>query len=431
MEEKETKKKRVVEKAEKEETKPEVKVVYVEKKKKSNAPFVVGLITFLIIVVGCGGIFIWLIGSGKLQSLARKVKNKLENTTTEKVEIEHTESTTIKSDGVYITDVSEVVEKVMPSIVAITSKTVISTGNYGPYYFGNSGRSYTATGAGSGVIVSEDDDEIFILTNYHVVEDSTELSIKFIDDKSCDATIKGVSERKDIAIVSVKKSSLSSETLKAIKIANLGDSDTLKVGNGIIAIGNALGYGQSVTVGVVSALDREVASEDYTQEMIQIDAPINGGNSGGALLNSKGEVVGINSAKYSTKSTSSTSIEGMGFAIPISDVKDLINELIKGNNDEGGVLLGIEGYMTNSGNISSYQLPTGFYVATITKGGSAESSDLEIGNIITEIDGNKVTSLDVIKKVLNKKNKNDTVTLKVKYVSKNEYKEKTIKVKLK
>ena len=165
--------------------------------------------------------------------------------------------------------------------------------------------------------------------------------------------------------------------------------------------------------------------------MIQIDAPINGGNSGGALLNSKGEVVGINSAKYSTKSTSSTSIEGMGFAIPISDVKDLINELIKGNNDESGVLLGIEGYMTNSGNISSYQLPTGFYVATITEGGSAASSDLEIGNIITEIDGNKVTSLDVIKKVLNKKSKNDTVTLKVKYVSKNEYKEKTIKVKLK
>ena len=234
MEEKEKQKKKKVEKKEiVEESQPEVKIVYVEKKKKDNTAFVVGLITFLIIVVGCGGLFIWLIGSGKLESLARKIKNKLDNnTTTEKVEIEHTESTTVKSDGVYITDVSEVVEKVMPSIVAITSKTVISTGNYGPYYFGsNNSRSYTATGAGSGVIVSEDDDEIFILTNYHVVEDSTELSIKFIDDKSYDATIKGVSERKDIAIVSVKKSALSSETLKEIKIANLGDSDTLKVGN--------------------------------------------------------------------------------------------------------------------------------------------------------------------------------------------------------
>ena len=434
MEEKEKQKKKKVEKKEfVEETQPETKIIYVEKKKKSKTPFVVGLITFLIIAVGCGGLFIWLVGSGKLESLVRKIKNKLDNnTTTEKVEIEHTESTTIKSDGVYITDVSEVVEKVMPSIVAITSKTVISSGNFGPSFFGYGNNSYTAEGAGSGVIVSEDDDEIFILTNYHVVENTTELSIKFIDDKSCDATIKGVSERKDIAIVSVKKKDLDSETLKAIKIANLGDSNTLKVGNGIIAIGNALGYGQSVTVGVVSALNREVATDDYSQEMIQIDAPINGGNSGGALLNSKGEVVGINSAKYSSKSSStSASIEGMGFAIPISDVKDIISELIKGKNDESGVLLGIEGYMTNSGNIASYQLPSGFYVATITKGGSADSSDLEIGNIITEIDGNKVTSIDVIKKVLNKKNKGDTVTLKVKYVSRNEYKEKTVKIKLK
>ena len=314
----------------------------------------------------------------------------------------------------------------MPSIVAITSKTVINSGRFGPSYYGNN-RSYTTEGAGSGVIVSENDNEIFILTNYHVVENSSELSVKFIDDKSYDASIKGVSERKDIAIVSVSKKSLDSETLKQIKIATIGNSNELKVGNGIIAIGNALGYGQSVTTGVVSALNREVTTDEYTQDMIQIDAAINGGNSGGALLNSKGEVVGINSVKYSSNgSSSSASVEGMGFAIPISDVEEIIKTLIKGENDTGGLLLGIEGYMTNSGNIASYRLPEGFYVSAITSGGNADKSELEIGNIITEIDNNKVTSLETIKKVLNKKEKGDSVTLKVKYASRNEYKEKEI-----
>ena len=165
--------------------------------------------------------------------------------------------------------------------------------------------------------------------------------------------------------------------------------------------------------------------------MIQIDAAINGGNSGGALLNSKGEVVGINSVKYSSNSySSSASIEGMGFAIPISDVEELITKLINGENDEGGLTLGIEGYITTTSNFSNYNLPQGFYVSGITKGGNAEKSDLEIGNIITEIDGNKVTSIETIRKVLNKKDKGDSVTLTVKYASKNEYKEKEIKIKL-
>ena len=348
----------------------------------------------------------------------------------EEIELKHTESLTVKSDGVYITDVSEVVDEVMPSIVAITSKTVISSGRFGPSFYGygyGSSRSYVTEGAGSGVIISENDNEIFILTNYHVVENSTELSVKFIDDKSYDATIKGVSERKDIAIVAVSKKSLDNETLKQIKIATIGNSNELKVGNGIIAIGNALGYGQSVTTGVVSALNREVSTDEYTQDMIQIDAAINGGNSGGALLNSKGEVVGINSVKYSSNGTSSSaSVEGMGFAIPISDVEDIIKDLINGKNDTGALTLGIEGYMTTSGNIASYRLPKGFYVSSITTGGNADKSELEIGNIITEIDNNKVTSLETIKKVLNNKEKGDKVTLKVKYASRNEYKEKEI-----
>lgn len=400
----------------KEETKnkdEEINTKEIIKRKSNRTTLIIIIFTcFLILVIG--GATFWAYKSGKLDSILKSKNNK------QNIELKHTKTSTVKSEGVYITDVSEVVEEVMPSIVAITSKTVIDSGNYGPFYRGG---SYTSVGAGSGVIVYENDDEIYILTNYHVVENTTELSVKFIDDKSYDATVKGVSERKDIAIVSIKKKDIEEDTLKQIKIATLGNSDELKVGSGIIAIGNALGYGQSVTTGVISALNREVSTDEYVQDMIQIDAAINGGNSGGALLNSKGEVIGINSAKYSSNgSTTSASIEGMGFAIPISDIESLIKELISGKNDEGALTLGIEGRMTNS----SYGLPEGFYVSSITSGGNADNSDLEIGNIITEIDNTKITSVDTIKKVLNKKEKGDKVTLKIKYVSKKEYKEKEI-----
>ena len=395
-------------------------------KKHRNLGYKIIIVLLLLTIVAGAGV--WAYTTGKLDFIFNPTTSK-----EEKVKIQHTDTITVKTDGVYITDVSEVVDEVMPSIVAITSKTVINSVNSGlfDFFFGsNTPRSYTTEGAGSGVIVAEDDENLYILTNNHVVKDTSELSVKFIDDKSYDATIKGVSKRKDIAIVTVSKNSIENETLSKIKIATLGDSTKLKVGNGVIAIGNALGYGQSVTIGVVSALNREVTTEDYTQEMIQTDAAINGGNSGGALLNSKGEVIGINSAKYSQSGTStSASIEGMGFAIPISDVTELIVSLIKGEDDKE-LTLGIEGYMTNSGNIASYRLPEGFYVSAITPGGNAEKSDLEIGNIITEIEGNKVTSLETIRKVLNKKQHGDTVTLKVKYASRNEYKEKEIVITL-
>ena len=388
-----------------------------KKEKKRNKKIIIIITISIIILAFIIGTSIWIIKTNKFDFIS--------NGTKENIELKHTKSATVKSEGVYITDVSEVVDEVMPSIVAITSKTVINSGKFGPAYYGN--ESYTTEGAGSGVIVYENDNEIYILTNYHVVENSTELSVKFIDDKSYDATIKGISKRKDIAIVSVDKKEIDTETLKSIKIATIGNSNELKVGNGIIAIGNALGYGQSVTTGVVSALNREISTDDYTQEMIQIDAAINGGNSGGALLNSKGEVVGINSAKYSSNgSSTSASIEGMGFAIPITDVEELIKKLINGENDSESLTLGIEGYMTNSGNIANYKLPEGFYISSIIKDGNADKSELEIGNIITEIDNNKVTSLDTIKKVLNKKEKGDKVTLKIKYTSRNEYKEKEI-----
>lgn len=393
----------------------------ISNKKDSKIIYIVIIIILMFVILL--GFIIWGLQSNKFGNILNNSNQE------EKVDIKTTSQVDVKSDGVYITDVSDVVDEVMPSIVAITSKTIINSGRYGPSYY-NSGE-YTALGAGSGVIVSEDDDELFILTNNHVVENSSELTVTFINDKSYDATIKGISERKDIAIVSVNKNNIDKETLEQIKIANLGDSNELKVGNGIIAIGNALGYGQSVTTGVVSALNREVSTDEYIQDMIQIDAAINGGNSGGALLNSKGEVVGINAVKYSSNSLyNSASIEGMGFAIPISDVKTLIDALIKGENDNEGLTLGIEGYMTNSGIIANYKLPSGFYISSIISNGNAEKSELEIGNIITEVDNQEVTSLDTIRKVLNKKEKGDNVILKVKYISKNEYKEKEIAITL-
>ncbi|MGN1358073.1 MAG: S1C family serine protease [Bacilli bacterium] len=342
-----------------------------------------------------------------------------------KIELKYTETNTTIKEGVYITDVSEVVENVMPSIVAITSKTIISSGRYGPSYFS---QNQYSEGAGSGIIISKSDTELMILTNNHVVENTEELTVKFINDQSVDATIKGVSERKDIAIISIKLSDIDAETLNEIKIATIGSSDELKVGNGIIAIGNALGYGQSVTTGVVSALNREVTIDNYTNNMIQIDAAINGGNSGGALLNSKGEVVGINSAKYSSNSSSEASIEGMGFAIPISDVKDLITDLINGNGDIKGATLGVEGYMIDDTYSSIYNIPTGFYISKITKGSAADKANLEIGNIITEIDGISVKKFSDLSNVLYEKNSGDEITLKIKYPQGLEYLEKEVKV---
>ena len=316
----------------------------------------------------------------------------------------------------------------MPSIVAITSKSLINSGNYGPSFFGRGEDQYTE-GAGSGIIISETDDELLILTNNHVIEGADELSVQFVNEKTADATVKGTSSRKDVAVISVKKSSLDNETKESIKIATIGDSNKLKVGNGIIAIGNALGYGQSVTTGVVSALNREVQIDNQTAKMIQIDAAINGGNSGGALLNSAGEVVGINSAKYSSSSySSSASIEGMGFAIPISDIKSLIETLMNGKEDKSDASIGIKGYVISENN--QYGYPAGFYIMDIVENSGAEKAGLEIGNIITEINGNKVKSLNDIQDVIYEKKKGEKVELTIKYVSGRQYKEKKVNVEL-
>lgn len=390
------------------------------KKSKTTNRILIAIIIFLVLFIFVVT-YLLVFGSNLFESLKGKVPNK------DDIQLNYTEVVDSNSDGIYITDVSDIVENVMPSIVAITSKTLISTGNYGPWFEWNNQSQYTE-GAGSGIVISKSDDKLYILTNNHVVEGSSELIVQFINEKSVDATIVGTSERKDLAVISIPLSDLDDDTIDSIKIATIGSSDELKVGNGIIAIGNALGYGQSVTTGVVSALNREVSIDDYTYEMIQIDAAINGGNSGGALLNSKGEVVGINSAKYSSSgSLSSASIEGMGFAIPISDVEDLIVDLMNGEEDTNGVTIGIEGYMTNTG--INYNFPLGFYISSILPDSNAANSDLEIGQIITKIDGDDIESFSDLSNALYEKNIGDSATLTVKYIDGNHYSEKEVVIK--
>lgn len=390
-------------------------------------------ITILLIVLFITAIFgiVLVIGMDKIKTNNNSNSNSNSNNSSKvNAELKYTETTSNTNVETKVIDVSDVVEEVMPSIVAITSKTLVSSGNYGPF---SSNRKSYATGAGSGIIISKTDDELLILTNKHVIEDAEELSVKFINDKVVDAKVKGASSSKDIAIVSIPLSNLDEDTAKTIKIATIGDSTKLKVGQGVIAIGNALGYGQSVTTGVVSALNRNVTIDNTTTSMIQTDAAINGGNSGGALLNSKGEVIGINSAKYSSNLySSSASIEGMGFAIPISDVKELITNLMNGTNftEEQRGYLGIAGYMITDEYSEAYNMPKGVYISSIVKNSGADKANLSIGNIITKINDTEVTQFNSISEVLETKKANDKVKLTIKYIDGREYKEKEVEVTL-
>ena len=351
-----------------------------------------------------------------------------ESKSNEAVKLKYTDTDTkvnaTTKSGTYITDVSDVVEEVMPSIVAITSKTLVSSGRFGPNYWSE---NRYAEGAGSGIIISNTSDELLILTNNHVIENASELVVQFIDEKTTEATIKGTNASKDVAIISVKLSDLSDDTKNNIKVATLGDSKKLKVGNGVIAIGNALGYGQSVTTGIISALDREVTIDNNTNKMIQIDAAINGGNSGGALLNSSGEVVGINSAKYSSSSSDEASVEGMGFAIPITDIKDLINDLANQKtteNNSDNITLGITGYIVNVAN------EKGFYIASIEKNSLARKNNLQTSSVIMKIDDKSVESVETISNVLKSKSKGDKIKLTILNISNKGYEQQEITINL-
>lgn len=339
-----------------------------------------------------------------------------------------------RSSSVVTSDVSDVVDEVMPSIVSITSMSVEEVQNF----FGGT-YEQQSSGAGTGIIIGENDSELLIVTNNHVVEGSDTLTVTFNDDSSVEANIKGMDASYDVAVIAVALDDISSETREAISAATLGDSTNLKVGEPAIAIGNALGYGQSVTTGVISALDRSVTTTNSqtgeTQEsgvnLIQTDAAINEGNSGGALVNVNGEVIGINSAKLIGES-----VEGIGYAIPISDVSDLIQSLMnqetktKVSEDERG-MIGITGISVSDAFSQQIDMPAGVYVTEITPGGGAEKAGMTKGSIITGINGSSVDSMDALQAQLQYYAKGETVTLTIQIPQTNgEYKEDTVDVTL-
>lgn len=305
------------------------------------------------------------------------------------------ESTAAPATNLSSMDVSTIVDKAMPSVVSIYGKEEVTQNSFfGP-------QSYEAQSSGSGIIVGKTDSELLIVTNNHVIADTTSLEVEFSDGKKASASVKGGDSDNDVAVVAVKLSDMGEDTLSRISIANIGDSNDVKVGQGVVAIGNALGYGQSVTVGYISALNREVKTEGGTsRNLLQTDAAINPGNSGGALLNMQGQVIGINSAKYSD-----TAVEGMGYAIPISTVKDLIKELSSKETrtvvaQENQGYLGIQGKDIDEEMAKAYDMPQGIYVYKVVEGGAAASSDLKAKDIITKFDGQSVRSMEELKNML-------------------------------
>ena len=354
------------------------------------------------------------------------------------------------TSGVTVTDVSSVVSSAMPSVVAITSKTLVESRNdysqdIWEYYFGggnsgnNKSNSYEEDAAGSGIIVDQTSTELLIVTNNHVVEGADSLKIQFAGTESKDSVdgyIKGTDSTKDVAVVAVKLKDIPSDVLKNIKKATLGDSDKVNVGEGVIAIGNALGYGQSVTTGIISAKDRKVQLENQTMTLLQTDAAINGGNSGGALLNASGEVIGINVAKYSSSgSSSNASVEGMGFAIPISSVKDIISNLetketrTKVSEDERGYL-GISGFDVDEQTSQAYSIPQGIQVQSVVKGGPAENAGIAASDVITKFDGQDVSSMASLQSMLEYYKKGEQVKVTIEYRDGREYKTKDVTVTL-
>lgn len=303
-------------------------------------------------------------------------------------------------------DVATVAQKVMPSIVSITGTYVTTYG----YWFNS--YQQESTGAGSGIIIGKDDQYLYLATNYHVVQNAKSLSVTFVDGKSADATVKGYVENNDIAVVTVKLSDISDDTLNEIKEIQVGSSDDLAVGDPCVAIGNALGYGQSVTVGYISALNREISASDETVKVLQTDAAINPGNSGGALVNMQGELIGINTAKYSD-----TSVEGMGYALPISGVQDIINDLIAGKNvsndgtTSGQAYLGISAQTITSQYAQLLNMPEGVYISSVEQGSAAEECGLQSGDIICSLDGEDIADMETFHDKIVACNPGDKVTI--------------------
>ena len=343
-------------------------------------------------------------------------------------------------------DVSDITTSAMPSIVAITNKSVQEVQDYfSQFGFGGQGQPQTqeTESQGSGIIIGKNDSELLMVTNNHVVEGADTLSVCFIDNQVYEAAIKGTDPENDLAVIAVPLDSISDDTMSKIAVASIGDSDSLKVGEQVVAIGNALGYGQSVTTGIVSAVNRTLSSNSSdTQDSnsssddsssatyIQTDAAINPGNSGGALLNMNGEVIGINSAKLA-----STEVEGMGYAIPISRVSDIIDNLMnqttrtKVDSDKQGTI-GIKGINVTSDVQEKYNLPKGIYVSEVTSGSAAEKAGITSGSVITKFDGKSVTDIESLQDLLQYYKAGETVELTLQVPDSDSYKEKTVSITL-
>ena len=325
--------------------------------------------------------------------------------------------------------VSEIAKNAMSEVVSITN--TIRYQQYGYSIFGQSGEQEAAA-SGSGVIIGKNDSELLIVTNNHVIEDSTALSVQFVDGKSYDAEIKGTDSDVDLAVIAIPLSAISQDTLNSISFAKYGDSDSVSVGDQVVAIGNALGYGQSVTTGIISAKNRDISTEGGTESgLLQTDAAINPGNSGGALLNMNGELIGINVAKYSD-----TTVEGMGYSIPSKKVKEIVEGLSKRttrakvSQEEKGYI-GIQGKTVDSSISEAYNMPQGIYIFKLLTGEGIDNSALQEKDIISQFDGQSLASLEEISGLLSRYKAGEKVEVTVQRLSgKGEYEEKTVSVTL-
>jgi serine protease Do len=330
-------------------------------------------------------------------------------------------STSISSNvNIKSTDISKIVEDTIPATVAITSTY---NNSYDVWGYESGGEN---TGGGSGIIIGQKDNELYIATNNHVVEAATMIMVTFIDGSEAEAVIRGRNSSADLAVITVDSKTMSKEALSSIKVAKLGNSENTKVGQMAIAIGNALGYGQSVTVGYISAKDREIAVDAYTTlTVLQTDAAINPGNSGGALINIKGEVIGINSAKFSD-----TNVEGMGYSIPISIAYPIVDELMNREilTEEEKGYLGVYPQDVDSSVASKYDWPIGVYVAKLVEGGAADKAGIYVGDIITEVNNITLSSSDMLRETVNSYRYGTTVTITLMRFVDGEYIEFTLDV---
>ena len=378
----------------------------------------------------CAGVAFGLVASVTFQT-GNYVGTKVFGTTTTNGKTAKTAQTvdgaklTTSSSSTGTSDIATIAKNAMPSIVSITNMSVQEVQSF----FGGT-QQQESTSVGSGIIIGQTDSELLILTNNHVVEGNEKLTVSFVDNESVEANVKGTDSTKDLAVVAVKISDVKDSTMDEIAVATMGDSSKLEVGEQVVAIGNALGYGQSVTSGIVSATERTLDGYEGGT-LIQTDAAINPGNSGGALLNSNGEVIGINTAKVATDS-----VEGMGYAIPISDASDTIQNLMnqetktKVSEAEQGYL-GTQGVDVSDESAKMYNMPTGVYISDVVKNGGAQQAGLTKGSVITGLEGTTISDMNSLKEQLQYYRVGDKVKVTVQVPGNNgEYTEKTVEVTL-